>query len=484
MVLAGLGTVRCVSDEGCLGTVEEGILTIMGNLQIVSVDPDLDDATEMLLAGLVVDKLPTTPRVTSTLASLDAEAVAGAIGTMAPTVYDPDSPVIFKVERGKVTKLADAEEDFEATEATLPDLGEGWSGAEYMRTTTEDDETTDADETVTEMVVSYTNAEDPTDQEYTVYYSTSAAVTRDGVQGADAAGELMLSMDQTGNHGLFSIAFGITAPHQTVPIEHDDPDTTDVEMESTFEGMFNGIPGKFSCTGVCTVESDDMGNLMTLTGEWTFEPTVAEDGELADIMVMGVVDDTDYLDFGFWIVTSQGDDGPMYMVGIFQDGMREHGAGVVGTAEYAGRAAGIYMTKAFDPATGDPIPLSAGQFTAHAMLTAYFGDTDMSVPSEDHNSVSGTISNFMNGDGEMIGEKWEVELMRAMIESGAFTGVTSTGEGSDPGAWDGQFYGPPNDGADTPVDVMPDSVAGTFNAHFNNGHAAGAFGATMVEEDE
>ena len=50
VTLAGLGTFECVSDEGCSGTVEDGDLTITGDLKIVSVDPDLDSATAMLLA--------------------------------------------------------------------------------------------------------------------------------------------------------------------------------------------------------------------------------------------------------------------------------------------------------------------------------------------------------------------------------------------------------------------------------------------------
>ena len=58
LLLPGLGTVECVSDDGCLGTVEDGVLTIMGNLKIVSVDPALDDATATELAGLVMDTLP------------------------------------------------------------------------------------------------------------------------------------------------------------------------------------------------------------------------------------------------------------------------------------------------------------------------------------------------------------------------------------------------------------------------------------------
>ena len=43
VTLPGLGTVECASDE-CSVTVEDGVLTIMGDLKIVSVDPALDSA--------------------------------------------------------------------------------------------------------------------------------------------------------------------------------------------------------------------------------------------------------------------------------------------------------------------------------------------------------------------------------------------------------------------------------------------------------
>ena len=58
---AGLGTVECASDEGCSGTVVDGVLTIMGDLKIVSVDPALDSETATVLAGLAVDMLPDEP---------------------------------------------------------------------------------------------------------------------------------------------------------------------------------------------------------------------------------------------------------------------------------------------------------------------------------------------------------------------------------------------------------------------------------------
>ena len=58
VTLPGLGTVECASDDGCSGTVAGGVLTITGDLKIVSVDPALDSETATVLAGLAVDMLP------------------------------------------------------------------------------------------------------------------------------------------------------------------------------------------------------------------------------------------------------------------------------------------------------------------------------------------------------------------------------------------------------------------------------------------
>ena len=51
LALAGLGTVECASDDGCLGTVEDGVLTIMGDLKIVSVDSALDTRRQWFWPG-------------------------------------------------------------------------------------------------------------------------------------------------------------------------------------------------------------------------------------------------------------------------------------------------------------------------------------------------------------------------------------------------------------------------------------------------
>ena len=85
--LPGLGTVECASEGGCSGTVADGVLTIMGDLKIVSVDPALDSGTAMVLAGLAVDMLPPEPDPTPYEMALTG-IVAADTAEAAQAAYD------------------------------------------------------------------------------------------------------------------------------------------------------------------------------------------------------------------------------------------------------------------------------------------------------------------------------------------------------------------------------------------------------------
>ena len=85
-------------------------------------------------------------------------------------------------------------------------------------------------------------------------------------------------------------------------------------------------------------------------------------------------------------------------------------------------------------------------------------------------TMTGTIDSFRDGYGAIIDEAWSAELMKGDIVANAFTGDTTGG-----GSYTGLFYG---DSADVEmVTPAPSSLAGTFDAHFANGHVGGAFGA-------
>ena len=181
----------------------------------------------------------------------------------------------------------------------------------------------------------------------------------------------------------------------------------------------------------------------------------------------------------------------------FADGSMPYGgdsgvvSSVAGTATYTGTATGLYMSKELTPQGQPTEPFSSGQFTANAELTATFGQNAQGTLPPGHLfTILGTIDNFMDADREMINELWSVSLERTTLgtenattasfeadgtgDSNTFSGTAKAMNlGADDGEFEGTFYGAP--GTDN---AIPGSAAGTFNAHFTNGHVRGAFEAT------
>ena len=91
VTVPGVGTVECASEGGCSGTVEDGVVTITGDLKIVSVDPDLDSATATVLAGLAVDMLP-EPELTPADQLMAAQARVGMAQTAVDTLPADATP--------------------------------------------------------------------------------------------------------------------------------------------------------------------------------------------------------------------------------------------------------------------------------------------------------------------------------------------------------------------------------------------------------
>ena len=357
--------------------------------------------------------------------------------------------------------------------------GEGWQGSMHTRS---DEETGDETATV------YTNIDPAGDEKYEDYYSTSDAGDKDGVNSATDEG--VLTLDTTAENvvaaaklGLYSAAMFPTVGRQFTTYAADDPVTTDVdESERMFAGMFHGVPGKYICTATgqdtCEATADNDGNLATLTGTWTFTPT---DYEADKYMVRGVTPDADHLHFGYWLESTEAEDGTTsYKFQAFSGGApvfdSNQMSDVVGTATYKGLAGGMYVRKVLT-STGEVETATHGSFTAHTNLKANFGGDD--VPVNDKFSISGTVENFMDGDVSLDG--WTVKLNKATFGDNAsnFGGTTEGSETADPGAWSGQFYGSSDDvDGDTP---QPSGVAGEFDASFPNGAVNGAFGAELQD---
>ena len=125
---------------------------------------------------------------------------------------------------------------------------------------------------------------------------------------------------------------------------------------------------------------------------------------------------------------------------------------------------------------GSPTVGSSGHFTADATLTAHFAQKNEGIAPNLLNTISGTINNFEDAEGNNLG--WSVDLNKTDIDSG--DGSIDIGTTTGNGSWTGTFYGNPDVPAtDTDnTDNYPTGVAGEFNAHLGDGHVVGAYGAT------
>ena len=161
----------------------------------------------------------------------------------------------------------------------------------------------------------------------------------------------------------------------------------------SFAGTFDDVPGQFTCIPLtCTVMTDSMGKLTTSNG-WRF---TADAQNSATVKVA----DTGYAYFGWWLNKPK-DNTDDHDVEVFAGGTAEHEAlltkGIVGTATYAGPAAGKYVTKTFS--AGAQTDAGVGHFTANANLTAKFG----TATDDDVGTIGGSVTGFVLDDGATPG---------------------------------------------------------------------------------
>ena len=262
LLLPGLGTVECVSDDGCLGTVANGVLTIMGNLKIVSVDPALDDATATVLAGLVMDTLPgpagPTPDEVAAAATKAALTKAMAINTEADAAPGEDSAAFDDTDDGEEYTLTIAHKDgAQSIMVNDPGMADDddpkfvMMDGKYVRAMEADDD----GNVVTEIVVAHTDIAAPKATAFAMVHELNSNLAEADDDTTNQSIDVDASGGDTNNLAMVMsdtlVVSGTGAG--TVNLGADD-DTTDDMNEGQFAGTFNGAPGTYECTtdGGCT----------------------------------------------------------------------------------------------------------------------------------------------------------------------------------------------------------------------------------------
>ena len=226
------------------------------------------------------------------------------------------------------------------------------------------------------------------------------------------------------------------------------------------EGNYKGIPGTVFCAGSCATDGE------TLTGSWYFTPTSETEWYVRNEGDTAYEPETLYARFGHWLAANtdvaitdintfaatMGNRTIVLTVDAEDDDLKDT------SATYTGDAAGMSLHKEFDSQgmimSGS---LQSGAFTASVTLTATFG-TDP--------TLGGEVTNFMYSDESMIDSRWSVELLNRGFTGGNFTDGTTVASGQD-GVWTAQAFGATGN--------HPTGIFGGFNAHFTNGHVAGAY---------
>ena len=238
---------------------------------------------------------------------------------------------------------------------------------------------------------------------------------------------------------------------------------------------YKGIPGTAYCLGSdCEVDSDGK-----LKGSWYFTPTSPMEFYITNPDATAreatpYVAETLYARFGHWL-TVDATTGVVTInryataVGNTAGLTFVKATGMPDSATYNGDAVGMSVHKETDT-DGVVTSIDSGAFTADVELLLRFGDgADV--------TLGGTIDGF---EGNAVDSNWTVELERRIFtDTGAGTGTAGAFLGTDAastgkavasgrdGQWTAQAYGATGE--------RPTGIIGTFNAHFSDGHAAGAY---------
>ena len=226
----------------------------------------------------------------------------------------------------------------------------------------------------------------------------------------------------------------------------------------------NGIPGTAFCGGDdCEVDEDG-----DLTGSWYFTPDDPEEWyvEMTDeeTDVTMYVAELMYARFGHWLTGDASDNAEVNTFANTLGNTNGIDVTTVNTGEettlrdtsanYRGPAAGMSVEKTTNT-DGEITEINSAAFTATVNLKATFG------PSA---TLGGTVTDFQ---GPATDANWSVELqVRSFTTNTTFEDGRTVATGRD-GVWTATAYGED--------DERPTGIFGGFNAHFTDGHAAGAY---------
>lgn len=256
--------------------------------------------------------------------------------------------------------------------------------------------------------------------------------------------------------------------------------TTDgTEIDADVEYM--GIPGLLFCGGSdCKVEGT--GDAQKLTGSWY----LAADNAMAYYEKVGdatTYSEELYVNYGHWLVVRDNDDasttdvdeegqvtvvtyavlsGPSPGDGAWAgaDPAATDASLRASSAIYNGMAVGRSVHKTLD-SQGAVTDIQSGRFMADVELTATFAGAA--------STLGGMIDNFRPPEGSnpyAVDSSWEVTLNAITTGDGSVTAGVTEATGQD-GDWTSDAYGA--------TTARPVGIFGSFNAHFSDGHAAGAY---------
>ena len=261
----------------------------------------------------------------------------------------------------------------------------------------------------------------------------------------------------------------------TVPGSIATADGTEIDTDVEYKG----IPGLLFCAGAdCMVEG--AGDAQALTGSWYvaadspmhYYMKRPDDPATPDDESLTYGQDAMYAIWGHWLTVAA--DGEATVTTFARagtsDGAPAH-PGIWGaadpadanlsgtTATYRGMAAGRSVHRTTD-INGVVTDIQSGNFMANVRLTAKFANNPM---------LGGAIDGFRAAPGSNPGavdSSWTVTLTEKTPTGGIVADGVADASGQD-GTWTATSYG--KDG------MRPAGIYGGFNAHFTDGHVAGAY---------